>query len=134
MKLAALTAIAAVCAGVFHTSAASAEDFAIAFAWDGIERCTKVPPEIALSNVPDGTARFEVKLVDLDFKPFNHGGGTAPNSGDGTIAEADYETFTYKGPCPPGTSHTYEFTVRALAADGRPLARAKAKADFPPRR
>ncbi|MDP6954100.1 MAG: phospholipid-binding protein, partial [Alphaproteobacteria bacterium] len=61
-----------------------------------------MPPEIALSHVPEGTARFKVKLVDLDFKPFNHGGGTAPNTGDGTISEGDYETFTYKGPCPPG--------------------------------
>lgn len=134
MKIGALPAIAAAFTAVLGASAASAEDFAIAFGWDGIERCTKVPPEIALSNVPDGTARFEVKLVDLDFKPFNHGGGTAPNSGDGTIAEGDYETFTYKGPCPPGTSHTYEFTVQAFAEDGRPLAKATAKADFPPRR
>lgn len=110
-----------------------ADDFAIAFGWDGIERCSSTPPEIAVLNVPDGTASFEVKMVDLDFTAYNHGGGTAPNTGDGSIVEGDYETSNYRGPCPPGTTHTYEFTVQALDAGGATLGTATAKADFPPK-
>ena len=112
---------------------AQADDFVIDFGWEGIERCSSTPPEITVSNVPDGTAQFQVKMVDLDFTGYNHGGGVAPNTGDGTIAEADYETSNYRGPCPPGTTHTYEFTVQALDAGGANLATATAKADFPPK-
>ncbi len=110
-----------------------ADDFTVDFSWDGIKRCTSTPPEIAVMNVPDGTAQFQVKMVDLDFTGYNHGGGVAPNTGDGTIAEADYETSNYRGPCPPGTTHTYEITVQALGADGADLAATSAKADFPPK-
>ncbi len=119
---------------VLWTAAAPslAADFAIDFNWDGIERCSSTPPEITVSDVPDGTATFDVKMVDLDFTGYNHGGGTAPNTGDGSIVEGDYDTSNYRGPCPPGTTHTYEFTVQALDAGGASLATATAKADFPP--
>lgn len=111
-----------------------ADDFGISFRWDGIDRCSSTPPVIALQNVPDGTDRFRVKLVDLDFTGYNHGGGIAPNSGTGHIREADYERSNYRGPCPPGVTHTYEFTVEALNATGQVLAKGAARADFPPKK
>jgi len=116
-----------------YTVPAHADDFAINFGWEGIERCSSTPPEIAVMNAPEGTAHFLVKMVDLDFTAYNHGGGVAPNTSDGSISEADYIATNYRGPCPPGTTHTYEFTVEAQGADGGTLATATAKADFPPK-
>jgi len=72
-------------------------------------------PEIKIENVPDGTAFFQVSMTDLDAKSFNHGGGTVANDKDGLIKKGSLKS--YKGPCPPSGSHTYEFTVRALNAD-----------------
>jgi len=112
---------------------ALADDFSIEFDWEGIKRCTSTPPEITVANAPEGTAQFLVNMVDLDFTAYNHGGGVAPNTGDGSIIEADYLATNYRGPCPPGSTHTYEFTVQALDAGGENLATATAKADFPPK-
>ena len=72
-------------------------------------------PEIKIENVPDGTAFFQVSMVDLDVRSFNHGGGTAENAGDGIIKKGALKG--YKGPCPPSGTHTYEFTVKALNGD-----------------
>ena len=72
-------------------------------------------PEITVTNVPDGTAFFQVSMVDLDVRSFNHGGGIVENAGDGVIKKGSLKS--YKGPCPPSGTHTYEFTVKALNAD-----------------
>lgn len=118
---------------VLWTTAAQAQDFEIAFSWDGIERCSSTLPDIAVTNVPEGTEHFVVKMVDLDFTSYNHGGGVAPYAGDELISEADYIATNYRGPCPPGVTHTYEFTVEAQGSGGSALATASAKADFPPK-
>ncbi len=115
----------------FRIASVSADDFSIDFSWEGIARCSSTPPDIKLVNVPDDTARFQIKLVDLDFTAFNHGGGIAPYTGDDKIRESDYESEDYRGPCPPGDTHTYEFTVQALGEDGSVRAEARASGDFP---
>lgn len=115
--------------------AASAGEFAIAFNWSGLELCTsgqpnKVKnPSFALSDVPQGTAFIRFKLVDLNVPGYNHGGGRVPYSGQPVIKPGG---FTYKSPCPPNGTHTYEWTATALATmDGPEIGTASAALDYP---
>ena len=88
----------------------------ISFSFDTTGCALNSPnPEIRVENVPEGTAFFQVSLVDLNVRSFNHGGGTVENTGDGIIKKGSLKK--YNGPCPPSGSHTYEFTVKALNAD-----------------
>lgn len=70
-----------------------------------------------------------MKLVDRDAPGFDHGGGTvALTSATGIPAGA----FSYKQPCPPSGSHTYEWTATALSKkSGGKLATAKARREYP---
>ena len=91
------------------------QEMKVAFSFDTSGCALNSPnPEIKVSNVPDGTVYFQVSMIDLDKRSFNHGGGTVENGGDGIIKKGSLKS--YKGPCPPST-HTYEFTVKALNAD-----------------
>lgn len=90
----------------------------VRFEWNGnAGSFTSSPnPEIFVSNVPAGTAFFEVKMVDLDRPNTNHGGGTIPYTGEGVIPVGSLDS--YRGPQPPAPEvHTYVITVRALNAD-----------------
>lgn len=68
-------------------------------------------PEMQVSGLPTGTNRIAIKLKDKDAPGYNHGGAKLKVSGDGVIPAG---TFKYKSPCPPGTPHTYEWSVTAL--------------------
>ncbi|WP_416899074.1 MAG: phospholipid-binding protein [Minwuia sp.] len=100
---------------------AAADDFAFAFDWGNIPRCTTgspntVPnPTFTLQNVPQGTKFIRFTLTDLDVPQYDHGGGTVEYTGQSSIAPG---AFTYQSPCPPNGSHTYEWEARAKDGDG----------------
>ncbi len=118
-----------------NTAFAESNSLDVEFTWDGIRRCTGISPEIRVANIPEGTVAFQVKLKDHDSPDYNHGGGTVPNDGSGIIAKKALKPDfglknRYRGPCPPMGSHTYEFTVKAVDADGKVLAEGHAVQPF----
>ncbi|MDE4132336.1 hypothetical protein PXK00_04395 [Phaeobacter sp. QD34_3] len=130
MKAVVLAALIAVCGSV-----ASAGDFSVSFSsWGKIPLCTtgnpnKVGnPEFKLKNLPAGTTTVQFRLTDLDVPGYNHGGSKRLKiTADGRVPAG---TFTYKSPCPPGGSHTYEWTATARNG-GKVLAQAKARRRYP---
>ena len=105
------------------------------FAWNISHRCSPVSPEIRLKDIPPGTALLRVKMIDLDQKDDDHGGGdisqSEPFGNNFTIASGALKA--YKGPCPENFTtlgHEYQFSVTALGADDKPLAVGSAKAPF----
>ncbi|MBB3233329.1 phospholipid-binding protein [Phyllobacterium endophyticum] len=123
-----LRIILAVCFTVGMISGASA-DMRISFEWGPTKKCfdSKTPP-MQLSGVPQGTANLDIRMQDQNASDFNHGGGKIAYTGENTLP---YGAVSYRGPCPPAGQHTYMFTVKALDANGKTLATAKAKRKFP---
>jgi Raf kinase inhibitor-like YbhB/YbcL family protein len=99
-----------------------------------------VSPPLAWSGLPAGTVAVAVIVTDPDARGFVHWvatdiapGGTAADASraDGALAEAassasggsgagvegrnDFGRAGWGGPCPPGASHRYVFTVYALS-------------------
>jgi phosphatidylethanolamine-binding protein (PEBP) family uncharacterized protein len=128
MRIHLMAVVLAVSSAGVVSSGASA--MSLSFSWAGVPHCSHHSPAFTLSLVPAGTRRLAFRLVDLDFPPFPHGGGTIAYQGDNVAAAA----FSYVGPCPPpGHRHTYRWTVRALDAAGKMLATASAARPYPPR-
>jgi len=107
----------------------------VAFAWNISHRCSPVSPEIRLKDIPAGTTTLRIKLIDLDQKDDDHGGGdisqSEPFGSSFTIASGALKA--YKGPCPENFTtlgHEYQFSVTALGAEDKPLAIGSAKAAF----
>lgn len=109
-------------------ASASAAGMKASVEWGPTTKCfdSKSPP-IKLSGVPDGTAKLDIRMVDLDMPSYPHGGGKVAYAGQKSL---EYGAFRYKGPCPP-TKHKYRFTVKAFAAKGKMLAKATADRSFP---
>ena len=95
----------------------NAVSLGVDFSFDKQHKCSSSSPAIKVSNVPAGTKTFKVTLVDIDVPAWNHGGGSVANDGSGVIPEGAL-TSGYNGPCPPSGSHTYQFTVKAINAEG----------------
>ncbi len=90
-------------------------------------------PRFELKDVPAGTAKLNFAMTDLDVPSFRHGGGTVVYGGHATVPCGAFAT-TFLGPSPPrGQVHTYEFTVKALGADGAVRATTTARRKFPAR-
>ncbi len=88
-------------------------------------------PRFALSEVPQGTAKVQFAMTDLNKPTFHHGGGTVDYRGQGEVpCGAFAKTFTGPSP-PPGQVHTYEFTVKALGNNGAALATTSVRRKFP---
>ena len=104
---------------------ANAANFSFKFSW-----CESTP-EFSLSNTPKGTAKLEMKMVDLDVPSYNHGGAALNNPDNGKIACGAFSSQIWYPPSPPVGSHTYQWTIRALDNDGNELASATAKRKFP---
>lgn len=93
-------------------------DMGVSFEWNPPEAPLDKSPEIHLTGVPETTHRFLVELVDLDLKPYNHGGGYYSYNGSLVIPVGELDGY-YQGPSPPpGVVHKYQFTVKALDAAG----------------
>ena len=102
--------------------------------WKAAHRCNNTSPALTISGIPDGTISLAVQMNDLDFQNKNHGGGTVSHSGGATaeIPEGALNS-NYLGPCPnnfSGFGHSYQISVRALAADGSELGKGIKAKDF----
>ena len=103
--------------------------------WGNIPLCTSGRPntvgnpQFTLRDIPEGTTRLDFEMVDLDVPGYDHGGGRVRvgGGGDGVIPAG---TFTYRSPCPPGGTHTYEWTVTARSGSGV-LATASTRLRYP---
>ena len=82
------------------------------FEWSDKSGCSRVSPQIRVGGIPDETQYLKVKLTDLNVPNYPHGGGEVSYEGNETIPEGALKS--YEGPCPPGGSHDYEFSVQAL--------------------
>lgn len=113
----------ALTATLLVSSAAFAQSgLAIDWEWKTSHQCSPTSPAFKLTEVPGETASLEISMIDQDFKSFKHGGGAVAHSGGTTASVPEGALKNYKGPCPPNFStigHKYEFTVRAMAADGK---------------
>lgn len=110
------------------SSNAYAADMGVAFEWGPTKQCfdSKSPP-IKISNVPQGTAKLLIKMMDKNASDFNHGGGNVAYKGQ---AQLPYGAFKYKGPCPPSGTHFYKITVKAVDASGKTLSSGSATQPF----
>ena len=104
-----------------------AAELGVDFTFQERHRCSETSPAIRVSGAPESTVGYRVKLVDLDVPSFNHGGGEVSQS-SGRIRPGALES--YIGPCPPIGTHTYEFRVSALDADGRIVGYGTATQEF----
>jgi phosphatidylethanolamine-binding protein (PEBP) family uncharacterized protein len=110
-------------------SARAAQAFSASFSWAGMPACASTSPAFAIRGAPDGTAKLAFEMRDLDAPGFHHGGATVAYDGRGEVARG---AIAYVGPCPPsGQVHRYIWTVQALAADGKVLAKTTAEGRFP---
>ncbi len=112
---------------VLLLNASGAFAFSASFTW-----CPNATsPRFALSEVPQGTAKVQFAMTDLNKPTFHHGGGTVDYRGQGEVpCGAFAKTFTGPSP-PPGQVHTYEFTVKALGNNGAALATTSVRRKFP---
>ena len=128
------TFIAVVAATFLSLGTASADEFTIEFEWGDTPHCntgnpSRIPnPVFTLANVPEGTTVIKFKMRDLDAPLYNHGGGKVAYHGTDTI---DAGAFTYKGPCPPRTTHKYRWIATAVDADGDEVGKTSATRPFP---
>jgi phosphatidylethanolamine-binding protein (PEBP) family uncharacterized protein len=104
---------------------AFAADFDIKFSWCGST------PEFTLSNVPKGTTKLDLRMVDLDVPSYNHGGAVLEFKGQKKIDCGAFISQIWYPPDPPSGSHPYKWTVSAKDKDGKELASATAERKFP---
>jgi phosphatidylethanolamine-binding protein (PEBP) family uncharacterized protein len=104
------------------TSAAFAQSaLKVDWAWKRSNQCSPISPALTVADIPAEAKRLDVKMVDLGFTQFNHGGGSVAHAGELTVAIPIGALKDYRGPCPMRNLYfgsEYEFTVRAIAADG----------------
>ncbi|WP_243371264.1 YbhB/YbcL family Raf kinase inhibitor-like protein [Microvirga solisilvae] len=110
------------------SSATAQSKFGATMRWCGTS------PEFKLTGVPKGTASFELKMVDLDVPSYPHGGGKASyQAGQNAIpCNTISAGWGYNPPSPPpGQVHTYQWTIKALGANGGVLGQAVTQRKFP---
>ncbi|MEQ9260027.1 MAG: YbhB/YbcL family Raf kinase inhibitor-like protein [Roseovarius sp.] len=125
--------IALACAALALSATTAAAEFTISFSWGATPACntgrakTIGSPAFVVKGLPAGADRVEFRMKDLDAPNYNHGGGTVGLSRDATVPAG---TFKYKGPCPPGQTHTYVWTATAKKGSQK-LGTATAQRRFP---
>ncbi len=88
-------------------------------------------PSFALTDVPQGTAKLQFAMTDLNVPSFHHGGGTVAYHGQPAVPCGAFASgFTGPSP-PPGQVHTYQFSIKALGPSGAVLATSTARRKFP---
>lgn len=90
----------------------------VEFQWTENSSCKGQSPPIKVLDIPENTKFLKVNMIDLDMPAVKHGGGEVPYAGSSKIEEGALSS--YYGPCPlPGSVHSYEITVQALASDNK---------------
>jgi len=101
---------------IAFSASSNAEEFSIEFDWSNLKKCTSgrpntvANPMFTMNNVPKTTKWIYFKLVDLDVRSYNHGGGWVEYTGQSTVEPG---AFKYKSPCPPNGKHKYQWTASA---------------------
>jgi phosphatidylethanolamine-binding protein (PEBP) family uncharacterized protein len=94
-------------------------------------------PGFEFKDVPADTAKLSFAMTDLNVPGFHHGGGTVAYAGatrSGISVPCGAFATSFIGPSPPpGQIHTYQFTIKALDANGAVLATTTARRKFPER-
>lgn len=109
------------------------DGFAISFEWGMTPDCFTGQPDIiknpafGLPNVPAGTKIIRFEMADFQSS-HDPGGGKAAYTGQNVIEPG---AFRYEGPCPPSSSHTFQWTAKALDGNGKVLAKASAHRQYP---
>jgi hypothetical protein len=111
-------------------SCGPAHAFDASFSWAGIPRCSTLSPAFTIRGAPAGTAKLRFLMTDNDAPDFPHGGSTVVYDGRGRVPQG---AISYTGPCPPGVTHKYVWTVEALDASGKVLGATRASGLFPPK-
>ena len=94
----------------------------VIWSWKRLHECSTTSPELRVSGVPPDARVVDVKMVDLNFRQFDHGGGSVPISEHGAVIVPQGALKNYRGPCPGRNvyfGNDYEITVVALGADGK---------------
>ena len=120
---------------VFFGATAHAQPFSFTFDWSDLKLCTSgspnrvANPTFVIKGLPKGTVGVYFRLTDKNAPDYNHGGGWAKITKDGTITPG---AFKYQSPCPPGGSHLYEWTADARTVEqGQSLSRATSSRNYP---
>lgn len=90
--------------------------------WKVSHKCSPTSPALVVSGIPNEAKSLQVAMVDLDVRSFDHGGGSVALGGEASVTIPEGALKNYRGPCPPNFfsfGHDYEFTVKAIAADGQ---------------
>ena len=116
-------------------TAGAQSNFQVDFRWLMSNHCNNTSPELHLSNLPAGTSRLAIQMIDLDNNKHDHGGGTLERP-EGFPSQWRVEAGAlnaYTGPCPENFTtlgHEYQFNITALGKDGKTLGTGSAKAPF----
>lgn len=100
----------------------------VAYQWSESDQCSRVSPKISVSGIPPGTTQLKATLHDLDVPSWDHGGGKVVYTGQPSIKKGELKSG-YNGPCPPSGTHTYQFKVKAIDAEGTIIGLGDAKQD-----
>lgn len=115
--------LAAVATWMCMSSLALAQSgLSVEWVWKRSHQCSTTSPVVNVAGIPADSKSLEVKMVDLGFTQFDHGGGSVAHSGEATASIPGGALQRYRGPCPMRNLYygsDYEFTVRAIAADGK---------------
>ena len=91
------------------------------YEWKISHKCGKKSPEITINDIPSGSTQLDIKMIDLDYKAADHGGGVLKNE-EGfpeifKIAEGGLNR-RYDGPCPPNfNAHGHDYEITVIAKD-----------------
>lgn len=106
------------CAARDESAEPDGDNMAIAVDFRDVHRCSRISPEITITNIPAGTRYYDVRLIESGEKDRFLGGGTWREDGTGIIPEGAL-TRHYTGPCPQGNDHlSYIYVVSAMESEG----------------
>ena len=115
-----------------------AKKFNVDFSLEGMIPCkTLTVSDISINNdqVPKNTSRLFLIIEDLDFFNNPHGAKTISYKTSGNSGffglEGPFKLFQPFCPLPPGATHRYQLTVRALDKDNKIIGFGQATQKFP---